>query len=233
MKLAAALLFALALPPALAAALPSRITAEYLLVNRGITIGRVHESFVRKGDSYEISSVSRSEGVLKVLYDEQITLSSSGRIVQEGLRPLQFEERRTREPKRDVNASFDWERGVMSSRFRGEVSQHALPPATQDRISMMYQFMHIRARPGSDLTLSMSNGRKVERYTYRLVNEARVATPAGEFDALHFERVTSGPNDRHVEVWLAKEHHNFPVRIVFDDPRGLRVEQTLVTLKAE
>ena len=51
----------------------------------------------------------------------------------------------------------------------------------------------------------MSNGRKVESYTYRLVDEGRIGTPAGEFDTLHFERVTSEPNDRHVEVWLAKD----------------------------
>jgi hypothetical protein len=38
----------------------------------------------------------------------------------------------------------------------------------------------------------MSNGRKVELYTYRFVDEVRIATPAGEFDTLHFERVTSG-----------------------------------------
>ena len=211
---------------------PSRITAEYELLNRGLTIGRVHESYVRKGDSYEIQSVSRSEGMLKALYDEQITLVSTGRVVEEGLRPLQFDEKRTREPRRDVKATFDWERGIMHSRFRGESSQHALPPATQDRISMMYQFMHIKARAGN-VVLSMSNGRKIERYTYRLVSEDRIATPAGEFDSFHFERVTSGPNDRHVEVWLAKDRHNFPVRVVFDDPRGLRVEQTLVALKAE
>jgi hypothetical protein len=216
--------------PAFAA--PSRITAEYELVNRGLTIGRVHESYVRKGDSYEIQSVSRSEGLLKLVFDEQITLHSSGRVGEDGLRPLQFEEKRTREPRRDVNATFDWERGVMHSRYRGEVSQHALPPATQDRISMMYQFMHVKPRAGN-LVLSMSNGRKVESYTYRLVSEDRVATPAGEFESFHFERVTSSPNDRHVEVWLAKDRHNFPVRVVFDDPRGLRVEQTLVALKTE
>jgi hypothetical protein len=229
-----ALALALLLAPtvATAAALPSRITAEYQLVNRGLTIGRVQESFVRKGDTYEISSVSRSEGILKLIYDEQITLTSTGRIVEEGLRPLRFEERRTRDPKRNVDASFDWERGVMHSRYRGEVSQHPLLPATQDRISMMYQFMRLKPRTGN-LTLAMSNGRKVELYTYRLVDEGRVSTPAGEFDALHFERVTSAPNDRHVEVWLAKEHHNFPVRVVFEDPRGLRVEQALVAFKAE
>ena len=215
-----------------AGAMPSRITAEYELTNSGLTIGRVHESFVRTADTYEIHSVSRAEGLLKLVYDEQITLQSSGKVDDKGLKPLQFEERRTREPRRDVNATFDWERGVMHSRFRGEVSQHALPPATQDRISMMYQFMHVKARTG-DLTLSMSNGRKVERYTYRLVEEVRIATPAGEFDTLHFQRVTSEPSDRHVEVWLAKTHHNFPVRVVFDDPRGMRVEQRLVALRTD
>ena len=223
---------ALLLAAGAALAAPSRITAEYELLNRGLTIGRVQESYVRKGDSYEIHSVSRSEGMLKALYDEQITLVSTGRVVEEGLQPLRFDEKRIREPRRDVNASFDWERGIMVSRFRGEVTQHTLPPATQDRISMMYQFMHVKPRAGN-VVLSMSNGRKVERYTDRLVNEGRVATPAGEFDAFHFERVTSAPNDRHVEVWLAKDRHNFPVRIVFDDPRGLRVEQTLVALKTE
>jgi hypothetical protein len=230
-KPALALALCVALPAA-AAALPTRIAAEYQLTNRGLTIGRVTESFVRTGDTYEILSVSRADGVLKLLYDETITLQSTGKVDAQGLKPLQFEERRVREPRRDVNASFDWERGVMRSRYRGESSEHPLPTGTQDRISMMYQFMHVKRREGN-LTLAMSNGRKVEQYTYRFVDEARIATPAGEFDTLHFERVTSGPNDRHVEVWLAKERHNIPVRVVFDDPRGVRVEQALVSLRTE
>jgi hypothetical protein len=214
------------------AAIPNRITAEYELVNNGLTIGRVQESFVREGDTYEIRSVSRSEGMLKVLYDEQITLQSSGRIGDEGLRPLRFDERRTKEPRRDVSATFDWDRGVLQSRYRGELTRHALPPATQDRISMMYQFMHVKPRQGN-MTLTMSNGRKVERYTYRMVDEPRIGTPAGEFDTIHFERVVAEPNDRHVEVWLAKSRGYFPVRILFDDPCGFRVEQRLVSLRTE
>lgn len=225
-------LLLLAAAPVLASAIPNRITAEYELINNGLTVGRVNESFVRSGDSYEIQSVSRSEGALRLFFDEQITLRSSGKVVAGGLRPMQFDERRTREPKRDVSATFDWERGVMQSRYRGEVTQHALLPATQDRISMMYQFMHVKPREGN-MALAMSNGRKVERYTYRRVDEVRIGTPAGEYDTVHFARVTSEPNDRHVEVWLAKEHHYFPVRVVFDDPRGFRVEQRLVALRTE
>lgn len=218
--------------PAVAAAIPARITAEYELVNNGLTIGRVQESFVRNGESYEINSVSRSEGMLKLLYDETISLKSSGKVIDGGLRPLQFEERRTKEPKRDVSATFDWERGIMQSRYRGEVTRHKLLPDTQDRLSMMYQFMHVKPHKGN-MTLAMSNGRKVELYTYRMVDEVKVGTPAGEYETVHFERVTSEPNDRHVEVWLAKAEHFFPVRVVFDDPRGFRVEQRLVTLRTE
>lgn len=229
MRILAALLFGFC---AAASAAPSRISADYELTNRGLTIGRVSESYVRTGDAYEIESVSRSAGVLKAFFDETITLRSAGRVDAQGLKPLEFSERRTREPKRNVSATFDWQRGVMQSRFRGEVSQHALLPATQDRISMMYQFLHVEPRAG-ELTLAMTNGRKIERYTYRLVDEVRIGTPAGEFDTLHYERVRTEPNDRQVEVWLAKAHHNFPVRVVFDDPRGVRVEQVLVALRAD
>ena len=228
-RLAALLLAGL---PALALAIPSRITAEYELTSNGLTIGRVHESFVRNGDSYEIQSTSRSEGMLKILYDEQISLHSSGKVDEEGLKPLQFDEKRTKEPKRDVSATFDWERGTLQSRYRGEAKSVALPPATQDRISMMYQFMFVKPRQGN-MTLSMSNGRKVEKYTYRMVDEVKVATPSGEYDTLHFERVAAEPNDRHVEVWLAKANNYFPVKILFDDPRGFRVEQRLVSLRTE
>ena len=118
----------------------------------------------------------------------------------------------------------------MQSRFKGETSQHQLPRETQDRISMMYQFMHLKPSSGN-LVIAMSNGRKVEHYTYRLVEEVRIATPMGEFDTLHVERVTYSPKDSKADVWLAKDHFNIPVRVVFDDPRGLRLEQNIVALQ--
>jgi hypothetical protein len=229
MKIAFAAALVLAAAPVLA--MPSEIHAEYRLTNNGITIGRVQESFVRSGDSYTISSVSKAEGILKLLYDEQITLQSAGRVVDGNLQPLKFAERRVKDPQRSVDAVFDWEQGVVQSQFKGETSQVPLPRETQDRISMMYQFMNMSPRPGS-FVIAMCNGRKVERYTYRLVDEPRVKTPAGDFDTFHFERVTYSPKDSRAEVWLAKERDNFPVRIVFDDPKGLRLEQDLVAIQS-
>lgn len=213
-----------------ALAIPEHIRAEYEITSLGITIGRVHETFERKGEDYTIHSVTRAEGPLKLLLDEQITLESTGKVVPSGLKPMRFGQRRAKDSRRDVDATFDWERGVIHSTFRGERSEIPLPRNTQDRISLMYQFMKVTPRDGA-MRVPMSNGRKVDMYAYRLVNEERLATPAGEFDTLHFERVTESGKQAKAEVWLAKDRHNFPVRIVFDDPRGLRLEQTLVALQ--
>jgi hypothetical protein len=232
MKALAAVLLAVS-TGAFATAIPNEITAEYTLTNHGLEIGRVNETFKRTDDTYTIQSVTRSEGILKVIVDDQITLESSGRVGANGLQPLRFGQRRAKDSSRDIAATFDWDRGVMHSHFRGKDSDVPLPRETQDRISMLYQFMNLSApRVGEEVVLTMANGRKVEHYTYRLIDEPRIKTPAGEFDTWHFQRVTFTPKESHTEVWLAKERYNFPVRVVFDDPDGVRLEQTLLGMKA-
>jgi hypothetical protein len=229
MNVLAMLLFTLAATTA--SALPTEITAEYRLTNNGLVIGRVNETFVRRGDTYTIQSVTRSDGVLKMIYDDQITLESSGRIVANGLQPLEFGQRRARDASKDIKAVFDWDKRVMHSIADGKLSDVPLPNETQDRISVMYQFMNLTRR-GDTVVMPMSNGRKVEFYTYRFVGEQKLQTPAGAFDTLLYERVVSEPDENRASVWLAKDRFNFPVRVVFDDPKGLLLEQTLVDLQS-
>jgi hypothetical protein len=212
-----------------AAAPPTEVTAEYEVVHTGLTIGRINESFVRKGDLYSAKSVTRSEGPLKAFLDDQITLESSGRLGTSGLQPLEFVQRRAKDSKRDLKTSFDWDRGTVSTVLHGEKSEVSLPRETQDRLSAMYQFLHMPAF-GPTLAMPMATGRRVETFNYRLVEEGKVTTPAGEFDALHYARVTDKPGDTKVDVWLAKDRFNFPVRAIFDDPKGFRLEQTLVSI---
>ena len=214
--------------PAFAA--PLEIAAEYRLTTGGVTIGHVSEVFQRKGDAYTIQSVTRSEGPLKVFLDDQLTLESSGRFVTTGLQPLEFSQRRARDSTRDIKSTFDWDKGVMRTMMRGEGSQTALPRETQDRISVMYQFMNLPSY-GEIVTMPMASARKIELYTYRLVEEVKLATPAGEFQTRHYERVVKNEKETRAEVWLAKDHFNFPVRVLFDEPRSLRLEQDLLDLR--
>jgi Protein of unknown function (DUF3108) len=159
MKTAIALAIAF-LAPAAAFATPNDIAAEYRLSVTGLTIGHVSETYSRKGDTYAIRSVARAEGPLKLFLDDQLTLQSSGRIVATGLQPLEFAQRRSNTTKGAVQATFDWDRGVMHWESGGSSADVPLPGETQDRISVMYQFMNLT--PGSrTVEMHMSNGRKV------------------------------------------------------------------------
>lgn len=228
-KLLSALLLCAALPAV--AAVPAQITVEYQLVTSGMTVGRIKESYERTGNTYSIRSVTTPEGMLKLLMDDQLEVSSSGRIVSWGLQPLAFAQHRARDGKRDIDATFDWERGVMLSTYQGARTEVPVPKLTQDRISIMYQFMNVE-RPAEVMEFSMANGRKVDHYTYRFVKEERLETPAGAFETRHYQRVISMPGERRAEIWIAKDRFNFPVRIVYDDPKGLKLEQTVVALQS-
>ncbi len=226
----AAVLFALAAAPAFAA--PDEVQAEYQIQSNGIVIGRVQENYARKGGTYSIQSVTRSEGILKAFLDDEVSAHSDGRFGPKGLRPNLFEQKRRGNASRDMRASFDWNKRVMQAEFRGETKEHALPDGTQDRLSVFYQFMN--TSPKADvLELQVVNGRKVERYTYRKVDEPRLATPAGEFETIHYARVLEDGQHNRTEVWLAKDRHYLPVRIVVDGPKGLMLDQTLVSLRTQ
>jgi hypothetical protein len=221
-------LLACLLASAAAHAAPTEVRAEYTVSKGGFVIGRVVEKYERKGDTYRIESITRSEGVLKLFLDESITLSSEGRITDGGLQPLKFAQRRGGDRSRDIAATFDWDRSLLHSEFRGERKEIPLPVGTQDRLSVMYQFMNIV--PGSEVRLNMSNGRKVDAYTYRRVADEALKTAAGDFDAAHFERITETEKESHAQIWIAKDRFNLPIRVVFEDSNGLRLEQNLVNL---
>ena len=229
MKLLAGLLLLLAATAPRAA--PTEVNAEYKVFINGLLGARVQESYVRKGDAYTIESKSTADGAVKMFRDETLVYISEGRFGAGGLEPRVFERRQASDRSRDVRATFDWKNGVMHSSYKGESSEVGLPPGTQDRLSMMYQFMNHVPR-GNTVEVNMSNGRKIERYTYRLTEEVRLKTPAGDFDTLHYERVVTEPGQSKAQLWLAKDKFNLPVRVLFEDAKGIRLDQTIVELQA-
>lgn len=233
MRMLAAVLLAAAtaVQGAGAAVRPTQIQSEYRVSLAGLAVGRLTETYERTGDRYAIQSVARTEGLGK-LFDEHLVRESRGRVGPAGLQPLAFARSRTGHPDRDVQATFDWEHGVMRSTYAGEVSEVPLPRDTQDELSLMYQFMNLQAGATPTVVMPMANGRKVDLYTYRLLGPERVATPLGEFDTLHYERVLDSPKDSRAEVWIAPARFNLPVRVRYEN-KGIRWENVLVGLETK
>lgn len=213
---------------AVQAATPVHTAAVYTFSKQGQKIGTVTETF-RQGDGrYQLESVTNGVGIFALL--GKIRLASNGEVTDKGLRPLHFEDHRGSGRSDGVQATFDWEKKNITLQFDGKTESAALEPGTQDRISMLYQFMF--TPPKGDISLFMTTGKKLNQYRYKLAGEERITTPAGQFKTLHLIKQHAADEDG-AEIWLAKDRRYFPVRIVVDEHGGGRIEQNLISLSIE
>jgi len=213
------------------AASPTDVQSTYRIFKNGILIGQVNEHFTRDGTGYRIVSETRSDGALNWFVHDKLTITSEGRVTAGGLQPLKYESVRESDKSRTLRATFNWDKNVMISEHDGKSETVPLQPGTQDRLSVMYQYM-LSMPYSPEVRQWMSNGRNVEQYLYRKQADAALKTLAGDFDTVHYSR-DAKPGEDKADLWLAKDRYFLPVRIVFEDRKGSRLDQTLVSLSTQ
>jgi hypothetical protein len=209
---------------------PVDIKAAYKISRSGILIAQVSEHFKRDANSYTIVSESRPDGVLGLFFHDTLKITSEGRITPAGLQPLKYEFSRASDGSKTILATFNWDINLLKSEYDGKTQNIALEPGTQDRLSIMYQFMLSLPRT-NEVRAWMTNGKKVEQYVYHKQGDVALKTPAGDFDAVHYQR-DAKPGEDKAQLWLAKDRFFLPVRILFEDRNGI-LDQTLVTLSTQ
>lgn len=210
------------------AAVPDQIKASYVLTKQGQQIGTVSDSFKQEDGRYTLESVTAATGIYALFAKGKIRLISNGEVTEQGLRPLHFEHHRGGDPAKTIRADFDWGKMSLVHTFDGNTETDKLQPGTQDRISLLYQFL-FSGSGKSEVKLYMTTGKKINLYRYKRVGEEKITTPAGQFQATHYIK-QHGADEDGTEIWLAKKRGNFPVRIVVDEREGGRIEQNLTAL---
>jgi Protein of unknown function (DUF3108) len=223
--------WALVAIPHMAHATPTEVVANYRILKSGVLVGTVEEKFVRTGDSYRITSDTRTAGALSLLLRDRITVTAEGRIGNTGLEPAQYEFRRQKDAGKNVSARFDWALGKIVSQHDQKTESFSLPLGTVDRISAMYQFMFNTPRT-EQIIAWVSGGKKAEEYSYRKRGEPVLKVGNSQIETVHYERENE-PGRAKAQLWLAKNQHYLPVRIVFEDSHGLTLEQSLVSLQTK
>ena len=196
---------------------------------RGAT---VTETYTRTHGRYHIESVSKAIGLLAVFKPETIRVTSDGILTAKGLRPLTFTNERKLDAERNTRADFDWAANRITLTDRSGKRTLSLLPGTQDRLSAMYQFMFAPLKNATTLDFHMTNGSKVNDYSYIVTPDKSVSVPLGTFKALY---VASPPKtgEGQTEIWLAVEYANFPYKIVITDPDGDKLTQVLTQFNSE
>lgn len=196
------------------AAPPQRVEIGYEVARNGSVVADVTERLEHDGRSYRLTETWKGKGVY-ALRGEAVR-SSRGAIAADGLRPQAFEDRR---PGRDSrHAEFD---------------PAAKTPTLlrQDRLSFLWTFAF--SVPTGLVTVSVADGKGVTTYAYQPAGRERVKTPAGEFDALKLVKRRDNPQDRATEIWLAADRGHVPVKVLYVDKDGTRIEQLAVRIAVQ
>jgi hypothetical protein len=198
---------------------------SFKITKAGITLGTVEEQFVRTGDNYKITSVSAPSGALAWFYKDNMRLVSEGTINASGLQPSLYDFSRKSDESKAVRAKFDYTKKQIFAEFEGRAETFDLPVGTQDRLSSLYQFM-FSVPKAEKVKTWMSQGKRAEQYVYAKLGEEKLTINATTYATVHYKR-EAAPGESQAELWLAKDSHYMPVRIVFTDKKGTTLEQTL------
>ena len=207
---------------------PRALSASYNLYLNGAHVAVMNETYEARNSGYRIASESVPLGAL-ALFQKPATVVSSGKLTPEGLRPERFEGRRIGSGQ--VQAEFDWEGERLSFSRDGKAETVALPPGTQDRLSIMYQFMFNPVNGRDRIELSMTDGRRLAHYQYAVTRNVEIETPLGRMATVHLVRQGGSANSG-TEIWLAPDRHFLPVRMVIREDNGTRYEQLATRIEA-
>lgn len=211
------------------AEVPSRIEATYDLLSRGVRMGVVKEVFVYSDYHYRIESVTKPVGLLALFQPETIVFTSEGEVTAEGLRPVKFTHHRVRDTSRNNRADFDWINNELTVNDPSGTHEFLLPPGTQDRLSMMYQFAVIPPYGKLEFKFHMTNGSKLEAYRYQLHPQKTAEVPFGSIRSYYLYTLPQQGAWKS-EIWLAVEHNFVPCKVVLTEDSGDKLMQVLTAL---
>ena len=203
------------------------IKTTYSLLKGTAKLGEVTEKFVIRDGKYYIESVAKP--ILSWLLPT-LTQTASGTVTAEGLKPDHFTQSLSNKPEKNIAADFNWISGELLLTRNGETKRHDLKAQTFDSLSLKYQFMFVP--PHADGSVTLTDGKKVEEYPYRVLKDQMIETPSGKYDTLHVAKIKEDDSDSSFELWLGKDQHFVPVKVMAANDEH-RLEQVLTKISVD
>ena len=209
---------------------PKAVKVSYSGFMNGLAVGVITEHFEANDGAYRIVSDTKPIGLAMLVQRQPLKFESAGQLTREGLKPSHFAARRTGAEQPQVAAEFDWVQGTLFLRHDGKSEALPVLSGTQDRLSIMYQFMFMPFEKARYIDFAMTNGRKLDRYRYRVTPDVEIDTPLGRLKTLHLVKQRDA-DDTAAELWLSPQHHHLPVKMLFIERNGMRLEQMIQSLE--
>lgn len=216
---------------ACAAQPPHRLSLNYDLSYSGIVAAEVTEVLEHDGKRFSLSSVGRGKGIGALLYSGTARRWCRGEITGAGLRPLEYREQRGDRPA--SVAKFDWAGKTLTQEHEGKSRTTKMVLPLQDRLSFVYNFAFQSSpdlKPGKEIDITVTDGRGLTHFRYKVAGQEVLKTPAGEFETVRLVKQRENNDDKATELWFARDRYYLPVRILVIEKDGVRIDQVLTQI---
>ncbi len=210
---------------------PHKLSLVYEVSYNGIVAAELTEVLEHDGKHFSLSSEGRGKGIGALLYHGAAKRSCRGEVTDAGLRPLEYRDQRGDKPP--ALARFDWVRKTLTQEHDGKNETTSMPLPLQDRLSFLYNFAFQSAPaldPGKEIKVTLTDGKGLTRFEYKVAGREMLKTPAGELDTVHLVKQRENKDDKGTELWFARERNYLPVRILVIEKDGVRIDQVLTRI---
>ena len=210
-------------PSASAAAAPfewppsTRLTYKLVGNYRGEIHGNARVQWVRLGERYQVHMDIALGPSFAPLMSRNMT--SDGELGEAGLTPRRYDEA-TKLPfqsPRRVSMQFTPETVTLANGSTREAMAGVQDTASQFvQMTWLFTTRPELLRVGNSISLPLALPRRMDRWTYDVLDEQRLVTPVGEVDTFHLKPRRAGDRPRgelSAEVWFAPSLQYLPVRI--------------------
>lgn len=204
------------------AAPPARVELSYDVRHNGSSVAQVVHRLQHDGSAYQLTETWSGKGLYALLGTAKRT--SRGTIAPDGLHPVEYRDERT--ARKTARAHFDWQAHTATLQYKGEPRVLPLPPDASDRLAFLFDFA-FSPPPSGEVAFDLFDGRGKSRHVYTVDGTQRLATPAGEFQAL---RLVRSSDDQTAEIWLAVERSYLPLRVRVTEKDGEQIDQLLTQI---
>ncbi|MES1982751.1 MAG: DUF3108 domain-containing protein [Pseudomonadota bacterium] len=211
-------------PPQAPNALPKYAQLKFAVYKGSLRIGEARHQLEINGDQYTLQAVKQTVGLAKLLSSYQSTQTSRGKADDTGLQPMSYTEQVIDGSTRNLSATFDWSARQLHFADGGMAE---LPVDSQDSLSVLYQLSQLSLHR-EIIPLTISDGTKLAKYELEIGAHEEISTPMGKLRAVHLRQLHTG-EEGFFEVWLGLDFRLLPVRILYTEPSGTVLEETVIS----
>ncbi len=184
-------------------------------------IGRTTHAWTHDQEHYSMETVIETSGLVGLIKPFRMVQRSEGRIGPRGLQPEKFTVER--DGRMRERADFDWSSAKVVLVAGERRREFSIAEGDQDVLSLMH---HLSLQPEGPLKaeLLVVTGKSAVRSVIENLGIEEIEVPAGRVSAYHLGS-TGHRGELKIDIWLARDYANLPVRLKITDKNGDVLDQ--------